>query len=151
MAGEATKKHDEERLTFGGMARWDGLDLFGPNFMSIAYRKNGKIQVKVEPSNVREIQNSTLERISHRPIIRSFFFWGRLVVQLVGSVWTLLFFVATIAILWLFVRLLEFGSGEGAFGGALGFFAEFPILPLLLVFFRHYEVHLHRALPRRRT
>ena len=135
MAGEATKKHDEERLTFGGMARWDGLDLFGPNYMSIAYRKDGKVNVKVEPSNVREIENPTLERISHWPIIRSFFFWGRLVVQLLGSIWTLLFFVATIGVLWLFVRLLEFGSGEGALGGTMGFFSEFPILPLLFVFF----------------
>ena len=37
--------------------------------------------------------------------------------------------------LWLFVRLLEFGSDEGALGGVMGFFAEFPVLPLLLVFF----------------
>ncbi|CAN5669353.1 hypothetical protein BH24ACT22_BH24ACT22_12180 [soil metagenome] len=135
MAGEATQNEVEERLTFGGMARWDGLDLFGPNYMSIAYRKNGKIQVKVEPSNVPKISNPTIDRISRWPIIRSFFFWGQLVVQLLGSIWTLLFFVATIGVLWLFVRLLEFGSGEGAFGGVLGFFAEFPILPLLILFF----------------
>ena len=135
MAGDLGKKHDKERLTFGGMARWDGLDLFGPNYMSIAYRKDGKVQVKVQPSNVREISNPTVERISRWPIIRSFFFWGRLVVQLLGSVWTLLFFVATIAVLWLFVTLLEFGSGEGTLGGVMGFFAEFPILPLLFVFF----------------
>ncbi|MGB3633683.1 MAG: DUF1385 domain-containing protein [Rubrobacteraceae bacterium] len=135
MAGKATQKHDEERLTFGGMARWDGLDLFGPSYMSIAYRKDGKIRVKVEPSSVQEISNPTLERISHWPVIRSFFFWGRLVVQLLGSIWTLLFFVATIAVLWLFVRLLEFGSSEGGLGGVMGFFAEFPILPLLFVFF----------------
>ena len=64
MAGKATQKHDEERLNFGGMARWDGLDLFGPNYMSIAYRKNGKIRVKVEPSNVRKIENPTIERTS---------------------------------------------------------------------------------------
>ena len=135
MAGKATQKHDEERLNFGGMARWDGLDLFGPNYMSVAYRKNGKIRVKVEPSNVRKIENPTIEHVSHWPIIRSFFFWGRLLAQLLGSIWTLLFFVATIAVLWLFVRLLEFGSDEGALGGVMGFFAEFPVLPLLLVFF----------------
>ncbi|HZY66092.1 MAG TPA: DUF1385 domain-containing protein [Rubrobacteraceae bacterium] len=135
MAGEATQKHDEERLTFGGMARWDGLDLFGPNYMSIAYRKNGEVRVKVEPSNVREIENPTIERVSHWPIIRSFFFWGRLIVQLLGSLWTLLFFVATIAVLWLFVRLLEFGSGEGVLGGTMGFLSEFPVLPLLIAFF----------------
>ena len=135
MAGESTQKDSKERLTFGGMARWDGLDLFGPNYMSVAYRKNGEIRVKVEPSNVRKIENPTIERISHWPIVRSFFFWGRLLVQLLGSIWTLLFFVATIAVLWLFVTLLEFGSGEGAWGGVMGFFAEFPILPLLFVFF----------------
>lgn len=135
MAGEATQKEDKERLTFGGMARWDGLDLFGPNYMSIAYRKDGKVRVKVEPSNVREIENPTLRRVSHWPVIRSFFFWGRLVVQILGSVWSLLFFAVTIGILWLFVRLLEFGSGEGALGGTMEFFAEFPILPLLVLFF----------------
>jgi uncharacterized protein YqhQ len=135
LAGEATQNNGKERLTFGGMARWDGLDLFGPHYMSVAYRKDGKIKVKVEPSNVREIQNPTIEQISHWPVIRSFFFWGRLLVQLLGSIWTLLFFAATIAVLWLFVTLLEFGSGEGALGGVMGFFAEFPILPLLFAFF----------------
>lgn len=135
MAEKEPQKEHEERLTFGGMARWDGLDLFGPNYMSIAYRKNGEVRVKVEPSNVQQIENPTIERVSRWPIIRSFFFWGRLLVQLLGSIWTLLFFVATIAVLWLFVRLLEFGSGEGALGGAMGFFAEFPILPLLFLFF----------------
>ncbi|MGF1473132.1 MAG: DUF1385 domain-containing protein [Rubrobacteraceae bacterium] len=135
MAGEATHDGDKERMTFGGMARWDGLDLFGPNYMSIAYRKDGAVEVKVEPSNVREIENPTLKRVSRWPVIRSFFFWGRLVVQLLGSVWTLLFFVAVLAVLWLFVRLMEFGSGDGVVGGALGFFAQFPVLPLLIAFF----------------
>ena len=58
----------EERLQFGGMARWDGLDLFGPNFMSIAYRKDGKIHVKVEPSNIPKIENPLALRISRLPI-----------------------------------------------------------------------------------
>ena len=35
MAGEPVR---EERLQFGGMARCDGVDLFGANFMSLAYR-----------------------------------------------------------------------------------------------------------------
>ncbi|CAN5913139.1 hypothetical protein BH23ACT11_BH23ACT11_17760 [soil metagenome] len=135
MAAEATQIEDRERLTFGGMARWDGLDLFGPQYMSVAYRKNGKVEVKVEPSSIREIENPTLARISRWPIIRSFFFWGRLVAQVLGSVWTLLFFAATIGVLWLFVQLLEFGSGEGALGGTMGFLSEFPILPLLIAFF----------------
>lgn len=126
----------EERPQFGGMARWDGLDLFGPNFMSIAYRKRGEIHVKVEPSNIPRIENPLALRISRLPVLRSFFFWGRLLIQVVGSVWTLLFFAATMAVLWLFVRLMEFGSGGGGpLGGVLGFFAEFPILPILLLFF----------------
>jgi uncharacterized protein YqhQ len=126
---------EKETLNFGGMARWDGLDLYGPNYMSIAYRKNGKIHVEIEPSNVRSTENPTLRRVSRWPVVRSLFFWGRLLVQVVGSVWTLLFFVATLGVLWLFVRLMEMGSGAGALGGVLGFFASFPVLPLLLVFF----------------
>ncbi len=136
MAREATPKLGKrEDFTFGGMARWDGLDLFGPNYMSIAYRKDGKIHVKVEPNKAKKVQDPTVERISRLPIIRSLFFWGRLLVQVVGSVWTLLFFAATLGVLWLLVRLFEMGSGAGALGGVLGFFAQFPVLPLLLVFF----------------
>jgi uncharacterized protein YqhQ len=125
----------KERLLFGGMAHWDGLDLFGPNYMSVAYRKKGEIHVRVEPSNVRKPRNPTLRRISRLPVIRSFFFWGRLVLQVVGSFWVLLFFAATLAVLWLFVRLMEIGSGAGALGGVFAFFAEFPILPMLALFF----------------
>jgi uncharacterized protein YqhQ len=125
----------KEDLTFGGMARWDGLDLFGPNYTSVAYRKDGKIHVNVEPSKAQKIENPAIERISRLPIIRSLFFWGRLLVQVIGSIWTLLFFAATLGILWLMVRLFEMGSGDGALGGVLGFFAQFPVLPLLLVFF----------------
>lgn len=135
MAEKATQSEAEELFTFGGMARWGGLDLFGPTYMSVASRKNGEVRVKVEPSSIRKIENPTIERISHWPIARSFFFWGRLVVQILGSVWTLLFFAAVIGGLWLFVSLLEFGSGEGAWGGTMSFLAEFPILPLLLLFF----------------
>ncbi len=136
MAREATPKVEQtENFTFGGMARWDGLDLFGPNYMSIAYRKDGKIHVNVEPSKSGKIQDPSIERISRLPIIRSLFFWGRLLAQVVGSIWTLLFFVATLGILWLMVRLFELGSGTGAMGGILGFFSQFPVLPLLLVFF----------------
>ena len=125
----------DERLLFGGMARWDGLDLFGPNYMSIAYRRKGEIHVHVEPSNVRKPKSPLVRRLSRVPVIRSFFFWGRLLLQVVGSVWTLVFFAATMAVLWLFVRLMEFGSGEGALGGIFGFFAAFPILPVLFLFF----------------
>ncbi len=133
MAGDTVK---EERLQFGGMARWDGLDLFGPNFMSVAYRKEGEIHVKVEPSNIPKIENPLALRLSRLPILRSVFFWARLLIQVVGSFWTLVFFAVTMAVLWLFVRLMEFGSGGGGpFGGLFSFFAEFPILPILILFF----------------
>ena len=123
------------RLTFGGMARWDGLDLFGPNFMSVAYRRKGEIHVKIEPSALRQPTNPTVQRVSRWPIIRSFFLWGRVFAQLFGSPWTLLFFAATMGALWIFVRLMQLGSGVGTFGGVFTFFAEFPILPILLLFF----------------
>ena len=126
---------NRERLLFGGMARWDGLDLFGPNYMSVAYRKDGEIHVRVEPSSIKKPKNPTVRRISRLPIARSFFFWGRLLLQVVGSFWVLFFFAATLAILWLFVRLMEIGSGSGPLGGLFAFFAEFPILPMLLLFF----------------
>src|SRR3712207_4322475 len=117
------------------MARWDGLDLFGPNYTSVAYRSRGEIHVRVEPTSIWRPKNPTVRRLSEWPILRSFFFWGRLSLQVVGSIWTLVFFALTLAALWLFVRLMEFGSGEGALGGVFAFFAEFPILPVLLLFF----------------
>jgi uncharacterized protein YqhQ len=103
--------------------------------MSVAYRHRGKIHVRVEPSSIWKPKNPIVQRLSSWPILRSIFFWGRLVLQVVGSVWTLVFFAATLAVLWLFVRLMEFGSGEGPLGGLFSFFAEFPILPVLLLFF----------------
>ena len=125
-----------ERLQFGGMARWDGLDLFGPNFMSLAHRKDGEIHIQVAASNIPKIENPLALRVSHLPVVRSIFLWARLLFQVVGSFWTLLFFAATMAVLWIFVRLMEFGSGGGGpFGGLFSFLAEFPILPILLVFF----------------
>lgn len=137
------RKHDpqrtEEELLFGGMARWGGLDLFGPNYMSTAYRKDGEIRVHVEPTSIHRPENPTIQRIAEIPIIRSFFFWSRLLMQVIGSVWTLVFFAASMAVLWLFVSLMELGSGSdwtGGFTGVLfGFFAEFPIVPLLVLFF----------------
>jgi len=133
VAGETVS---EKRLQFGGMARWDGLDLFGPNYMSVAYRKEGEIHVKVEPSNIPKLENPLALRISRLPILRSIFLWSRLLIQqVVGSLWTLVFFAATMAVLWLFVRLMEFGGGGGPLGALFSFFAEFPILPVLLLFF----------------
>jgi len=131
----AEVKKGEERLLLGGMARWDGLDLFGPNYMSVAYRHKGEIHVRVEPSSIWRPKNPTVRRLSEWPILRSFFFWGRLTLQMVGSIWTLVFFALTLAALWIFVRLMEFGSGQGALGGVFSFFAEFPILPVLALFF----------------
>ena len=138
MAKNAAEVDRKERLVLGGMARWDGLDLFGPNYMSVAYRHKGKIHVRVEPSSIWKPRDPTVQRLSRLPVVRSFFFWGRLILQVVGSVWTLVFFAATLAALWLFVRLMELGrlgSEEGLFGGVFSFFAEFPVLPVLLLFF----------------
>lgn len=142
--GSRSKKEDigrdsQEELLFGGMARWGGLDLFGPNYMTSAYRKDGEIRIHVEPSNIRHPENPNIVRFAELPIIRSFFFWARLLMQVIGSVWTLVFFAVSMAVLWLFVSLMEFGSGAGESGGftdiLFGFFAEFPIVPLLVLFF----------------
>lgn len=139
MAAEPAPEQKKSGLLIGGMARWDGMDLFGPNFTSIAYRRGGKVHVQVEPSRVWKPGNPAVERLSRWPVIRSFFFWGRLLVQLLGSVWTLAFFVGLMAVLFLFVRLMEFGSGAvaggGVLGGVLGFFAAYPIVPVLALFF----------------
>ena len=135
MAKDAAAAKGEERLLLGGMARWDGLDLFGPTYMSVAYRHRGKIHVRVEPSSIWKPKNPTVQRLSRLPVVRSLFFWGGLILQIVGSVWTLVFFAATLAALWLFVRLMELGSEEGTLGSVFSFFAEFPILPVLLLFF----------------
>jgi len=131
----APEEQNEDRMLFGGMARWDGLDLYGPTCMSTAYRKKGEIHIRVEPSNLWRPNSPAVRRASEVPVLRSFIFWGRLLTQVVGSFWTLVFFVATMAVLWLFVRLMQFGSGEGVLGGAFGLLAAFPILPILVLFF----------------
>jgi uncharacterized membrane protein len=134
--GHSDERRDQERLTFGGMARFDGLDLFGPNYMSAAYKKNGDIHVNVEPSRIHPPKNDAVLFLSRLPVIRSFFFWGRLVWQVGGSLWTLVFFAVTLGVLWLIVSLFEFGSGAGGVsGGVFEFFALFPILPVLFLFF----------------
>ena len=135
MAEDVAMEKNEGRLLFGGMARWDGLDLFGPNFTSIAYRRRGEIHVKIEPSALRKLTNPSVQHVSRWPVIRSFFLWGRVFAQVFGSVWSLLFFAGTLAVLWLFVWLMQLGSGAGKVGGFFAFFAEFPILPILLIFF----------------
>ena len=139
MAPKRDPQRPEEDLLFGGMARWGGLDLFGPNYMSSAYRKDGEIRVHVEPSPIRRPQNLRVQRLAEIPIIRSIFFWSRLLMQVVGSIWTLVFFAASMAVLWLFVSLMELGSNTDSTGGftglLFGFFAQFPIVPLLVLFF----------------
>ena len=130
------EKQREERLLFGGMARWGGVDFFGPHYASSAQRKQDGIYVWIDPSNLWK-PTGTLERLSKIPVIRSLFFWGRLVLQLAGSLWALLFFVGTMAVLWFLVVLME--RGTEAVGGPVGeifaFLALFPILPVLLLFF----------------
>jgi hypothetical protein len=128
VAKDVAMEKNEGRLLFGGMARWDGLDLFGPNYTSIAYRRKGEIHVKVEPSALRNPTNPAVQRVSRWPIIRSFFLWGRVFVQVFGSVWSLLFFVGTLAVLWIFVRLMQLGSGAGTI--LLIFFAVMKLTPL---------------------
>src|SRR5918993_237825 len=88
---------NEGRLVFGGMARWDGLDLFGPTYTSLAYRRKQEIHIKIEPSVLRRPTNPTVQRISRWPVIRSFFLWGRVFAQVFGSIWSLLFFAAMLA------------------------------------------------------
>jgi uncharacterized protein YqhQ len=135
VAKDVAMEKNEGRLLFGGMARWDGLDLFGPNYTSVAYRRKGEIHIKIEPSVLRRPTNPAVQRVSRWPVIRSFFLWGRVLAQVFGSIWSLLFFAATLAVLWLFVSLMQFGSGVGTLGSVLAFFAAFPILPILLIFF----------------
>src|SRR5919112_2833004 len=126
---------NERRLVFGGMARWDGLDLFGPNYTSVAYRRKQEIHIKLEPSVLRRPTNPAVQRISRWPVIRSFFLWGRVFAQVFGSIWSLLFFAVTLAVLWIFVSLMQLGSGAGAVGRVFALFAAVPILPVLLLLF----------------
>lgn len=118
------------------MARWGGVDFFGPHYASSSQRKDDGIYVWIDPSNLWR-PKGTLERLSKMPVLRSVFFWGRLLLQLVGSVWALLFFVGVMAVLWLLVVLMERGTEAvgGPAGEVLAFFATFPILPVLLLFF----------------
>src|SRR3712207_7166519 len=80
--------------------------------------------------SLRRPANPAVQRVSRWPVIRSFFLWGRVFAQVFGSIWSLLFFAATLAVLWLFVSLMQLGSGAGALGGVFAFFAAFPILQI---------------------
>ena len=134
MASEAHR--EEERLLFGGMARYGGVDFFGPNYSSSAERRDGKIYVWIDPFNLWQPEG-VLGRISKWPVLRSIFFWVRVLLQLLGSFWALASFVGIMVVLWLLVSLMDFGSESlgGPVGAVLHFFALFPILPILLLFF----------------
>jgi uncharacterized protein YqhQ len=134
LAQEGAK--NEDRLLFGGMARWGGVDFFGPNYASSVQQKDGKIYVWIDPSKLWR-PTGVLERLSRVPVLRSIFFWGRLLLQLAGSIWALVFFVGTMAVLWLLVVLMEAGTTAvgGPLGAVLAFLAAFPILPILALFF----------------
>ncbi len=127
---------NEKRLLFGGMARWGGVDFFGPRYASSTQLKDGKIYVWIDPSKLWQ-PTGVLERLSRVPVLRSIFFWGRLLLQLLGSIWALVFFVGTMAVLWLLMVLMEAGTATvgGPLGAMLAFFAAFPILPILALFF----------------
>ena len=127
---------EEERLLFGGMARYGGIDFFGPNYSSSAERRDGKIYVWIDPSKLWQPEG-ILARVSQWPVLRSIFLWFRVLLQLLGSIWVLFSFVGIMVVLWLLVRLMDFGSESlgGPLGAVLHFFALFPILPILLLFF----------------
>jgi uncharacterized protein YqhQ len=127
---------EQERLLLGGMARWSGVDLFGPNYSSAAERRNGKIYVWIDPSNLWRPEG-ILKRVVEWPILRSIFFWFRILLVLAGSLRALVSFVASMAVLWLLISLAESATESvgGPLGVVLAFFAAFPILPVLLPFF----------------
>src|SRR5919202_1478043 len=127
---------EQKRLLLGGMARWWGVDFFGPNYMSSAERRDDKIYVWIDPFNMWRPKD-TLGRILEWPILRSILFWARFLILLAGSLRALIYFVATMPPFWLFVSLMEAGTESigGPVGDVLAFFAAFPILPALLPFF----------------
>jgi uncharacterized protein YqhQ len=126
----------QERLLFGGMARWVGVDFFGPNYSSSAERRDDKIYVWIDPSNIWR-PTGTFARVSEWPILRSIMFWARVLLLLAGSIRALVFFLASVAVIWLLVDLMESATESigGLLGAVLAFFAAFPILPVLLPFF----------------
>ncbi|WP_047866075.1 DUF1385 domain-containing protein [Rubrobacter aplysinae] len=129
---------DWEPLAFGGMARLHGIDFFGPGYMSVADRRGSEIELRIDHSRSGPPRSPLVRRVSRWPLVRSGFFWGRLLLQLVGSVRGVIALLLTLLVLWLFTLLLEFGGrvgGDGLFGDALNLFATFPVLPLLLLLF----------------
>jgi uncharacterized protein YqhQ len=135
LAQEAVNS-EEQKLLFGGMARYGGIDFFGPNYSSSAERRDGKIYVWIDPSKLWTPEG-IWARISQWPVLRSVFLWFRVLLQLLGSIWALVSFVGIMVVLYLLVYLADFGSESlgGPLGAVLHFFAIFPILPVLLLFF----------------
>ena len=127
---------EQKRLLLGGMARWWGVDFFGPNYMSSAERRDDKIYVWIDPFTIWRPKD-TLGRVLEWPILRSILFWARFLILLAGSLRALMSFVAIMAALWVFVSLMEVGTESigGPIGDLLAFLAAFPILPALLPFF----------------
>lgn len=127
---------EQERLLFGGMARWAGVDFFGPNYSSSAEHRDGKIYVWIDPSNIWR-PTGIIARASEWPILRSIIFWARVLLMLAGSIRALVFFIVSMAAIWLLVDLMETATESvgGPLGAVLAFFAAFPILPILLPFF----------------
>ncbi len=134
-----TAEEPEERLSFGGMARLRGIDFFGPNYASVAERNGEGIRMRVDRSHMGPPRSPLVRRISRLPLIRSVFFWGRLLLQLLGSARGILIFGALILALWLFTLALQAGGaavgGAGPVAAVLGFLAAFPVLPLILLMF----------------
>jgi uncharacterized protein YqhQ len=120
------------------MARLRGIDFFGPGYMSVADRREDEIEIRIDRSRSGPPRSPVVRRISRLPVVRSGFFWGRLLFQLVGSVRGVLALLLMLLALWLFTLLLEFGGrvgGDSVAGDALNLFATFPVLPLLLLLF----------------
>src|ERR671933_944772 len=105
---------EQKRLLLGGMARWWGVDFFGPNYMSSAERRDDKIYVWIDPFNMWRPKD-TLGRVLEWPILRSILFWARFLILLAGSLPALISFLAILAAPRLFLGLLE--AGTEAIGG----------------------------------
>lgn len=135
MAEKSADGEEKERLLFGGMARFRGIDFFGPNYASISERREAEILIRIDRTSLGRPENPLMRRVSRWPIVRSFFLWGRVLLQVVGSVKGLVFLAGLLAVLWLGITLVEGLGVGGPTDGPLGFLAAFPILPLLFLFF----------------
>lgn len=137
-AGQS-KSAEGGRLVLGGMARLGGIDFFGPGYCSTAQRRGSEISIRIDRSRSGPPRSPFVRRLSRLPLIRSLFFWGRLMLQLLGSVRGVLIFLFLLAMLWAFTLLLEAGGrltgGSGPAADLLGLVAAFPVLPLIFLMF----------------